>query len=361
MTFGTEWKAFHGNFLFTPGEFSCKIKNSLFCRQEGHLIADSPYLPGNILSLAGAAADRLLEAGSGDGALLYLYLLKTGGSYQSAAAARALRWEPARAEAALSLLCKLELARAPEAVPVAPAVPEPPEYTSADINRELENETSSFPALVAEVQKRLGKVLSTNDLKCLYTIYDFTGLPAEVILLAVSWTIEEHQRKYGPGRMPRLPQIQREAIRWKERGVDTVEGAEAHLKRLALLRERSTQILALLDIRDRPPVAREKEYITTWVDMGFTDEAIRMAYERTVLKKRSLNWPYMNSILQSWHQKGLHTAEQIAAGDSQRPRRAAPGAGATAPQPAAPGEADRRAREDMERMRALLRQEKEGK
>ncbi len=214
---------------------------------------------------------------------------------------------------------------------------------------------------MAEVQKRLGKVLSTNDLKCLYTIYDFTGLPAEVILLAVSWTIEEHQRKYGPGRMPRLPQIQREAIRWKERGVDTVEGAEAHLKRLALLRERSTQILALLDIRDRPPVAREKEYITAWVDMGFTDEAIRMAYERTVLKKRSLNWPYMNSILQSWHQKGLHTAEQIAAGDSQRPRRAAPGAGATAPQPAAPGEADRRAREDMERMRALLRQEKEGK
>ena len=320
-------------------------------------MADSPYLPGNILSLAGAAADRLLEAGSGDGALLYLYLLKTGGSYQSAAAARALRWEPARAEAALSLLCKLELARAPEAAPAAPA----PEYTSADINRELENETSSFPALVAEVQKRLGKVLSTNDLKCLYTIYDFTGLPAEVILLAVSWTIEEHQRKYGPGRMPRLPQIQREAIRWKERGVDTVEGAEAHLKRLALLRERSTQILALLDIRDRPPVAREKEYITTWVDMGFTDEAIRMAYERTVLKKRSLNWPYMNSILQSWHQKGLHTAEQIAAGDSQRPRRAVPGAGATAPQPAAPGEADRRAREDMERMRALLRQEKEGK
>ena len=217
-------------------------------------MADSPYLPGNILSLAGAAADRLLEAGSGDGALLYLYLLKTGGSYQSAAAARTLRWEPARAEAALSLLCKLELARAPEAAQAAPAVPEPPEYTSADINRELENETSSFPALVAEVQKRLGKVLSTNDLKCLYTIYDFTGLPAEVILLAVSWTIEEHQRKYGPGRIPRLPQIQREAIRWRERGVDTVESAEEHLKRLFSLRERSTQILALLDIRDRKSV-----------------------------------------------------------------------------------------------------------
>ena len=324
-------------------------------------MADSPYLPGNILSLAGAAADRLLEAGSGDGALLYLYLLKTGGSYQSAAAARALRWEPARAEAALSLLCKLELARAPEAAPAAPAAPEPPEYTSADINRVLENETSSFPALVAEVQKRLGKVLSTNDLKCLYTIYDFTGLPAEVILLAVSWTIEEHQRKYGPGRMPRLPQIQQEAMRWKERGVDTVESAEAHMRRLAQLRDRSVQILALLDIRDHKPIKQEKEYIARWLDMGFPDEVIRLAYEKTIMQTQKLSWKYLDSILTDWHQKGLHSVKEISARDSVRPRRPRPGAGATAPQPAAPGEADRRAREDMERLRAYLKQqEKEG-
>lgn len=324
-------------------------------------MANDAYLPGNILSMASGAADRLIHAGSGDASLLYLYLLKTGGAYSTASTAKALHWEPSRCDAALSLLRSLGLSDAEATPPRPEPTPEPPEYTAEDINRELKNEGSPFPALVNEVQRRLGKVLSTADLKCLYSIYDFSGLPPEVILLTVSWCIEEYQRKYGPGRMPRMPQVQREAIRWKERGVDTVEGAEAHLKRLALLRERSTQILALLDIRDRPPVAREKEYITTWVDMGFTDEAIRMAYERTVLKKRSLNWPYMNSILQSWHQKGLHTAEQIAAGDSQRPRMAVPGAGATAPQPAAPGEADRRAREDMERMRALLRQEKEGK
>ena len=42
-------------------------------------MASETYLPGNILSMAGAAADRLLSAGSGDAALLYLYLLKAGG------------------------------------------------------------------------------------------------------------------------------------------------------------------------------------------------------------------------------------------------------------------------------------------
>ena len=244
--------------------------------------------------------------------------------------------------------------------PAPKTLPEPPEYSAADINRELENKASPFPALVQEVQKRLGKVLSTGDLKSLYAIYDFSGLPPEVILLAVSWTVEEYQRKYGAGRMPRMPQIQREAFRWKERGVDTVEGAEAHLKRLTLLRERSTQVLALLDIRDRPPVAKEKEYIAAWIDMGFGDDAIRMAYEKTVLKKQSLNWPYMDSILKNWHQKGLHTAQQVQAQDSQRPRRPVTGAGATVPQPTH-GEAEARARAEMERLRVLMKKEKEGK
>ena len=323
-------------------------------------MADNVYLPGGILSLATGAADRLIASGSGDAALLYLYLLKTGGTYDSARAARALRWEPSRADATLSLLSGMALATDKPTAPAPKTLPEPPQYSSADINRELENRDSSFPALVREVQKRLGKVLSTNDLKSLYAIYDFSGLPPEVILLAVSWTVEEYQRKYGAGRMPRMPQIQREAFRWKEQGVDTAEGADAHLKRLTLLRERTAQVLALLDIRDRPPVAKEKEYITAWTDMGFGDDAIRMAYEKTVLKKQSMNWPYMDSILKSWHQKGLHTAAQVKAQDSQRPRRPANGAGATAPQPTH-GEAEARARADMERMRQLMRKEKEGK
>lgn len=322
-------------------------------------MADSPYLPGNILSMAAQAADRLLEAGSGDGALLYLYLLKTGGSYTVAAAAKALRWEPRRVEDAAGLLGKLGLAQPPqEAASPTLKNDEPPEYTASDITRELEDKSSPFPLLVTEVQKALGKVLSTNDLKCLYTIYDFTGLPPEVILLAVRWSIESYQQKNGPGRMPRMPQIQREAIRWKERGADTVDSAEAYLKRLGELRDRSVQILALLDIRGHKPIKQEKEYIAHWLDMGFPDEAIRLAYEKTIMQTQKLSWNYLDSILTDWHKKGLHTVKEIAAKDSSRPRRPRTGAGATAPQPSY-GEADRRAREDMERLREKLRQDKQ--
>lgn len=66
--------------------------------------------------------------------------------------------------------------------------------------------------------------------------------------------------------------------------------------------------------------------------MGFDDEAIRMAYEKTVLKKRSMDWGYMNGILRRWHEKGLHTAAAIQAGDRDpRPR---PGRGRPSAPPA---------------------------
>ena len=320
-------------------------------------MADLNFLPGSILSLPAGAAERLIASGSGDAALLYLYLLKSGGQYDPTAAAKALGWDPQRTARAISLLAGMGLAEAAPSAPV-PLQPEPPEYTAADINEELKDKESPFPLLVREVQRRLGKVLSTSDLKTLYTIYDFSGLPPEVILLAVNWTVEEYQRKNGPGRIPRMRQIKDEAMLWKERGVDTVEAAEAHLKRLTLLRDRTVQVLALLDIRGRPPVAREKEYITAWLDMGFEDQVIRRAYEETALKKGGLNWAYMNGILNSWHQKGIHRLEQLQSADKQRPSQPRSGAGATLPQPSRPGEADRRAREDMERLRAFLEQQK---
>ena len=114
------------------------------------------------------------------------------------------------------------------------------------------------------------------------------------------------------------------------------------------------EVLRLLDIPARPLVEREKTYIAAWDDMGFDDEAIRMAYEKTVLKKRSMDWGYMNGILRRWHEKGLHTAAAIQAGDRDpRPVRAGGG-----PQPPQPAAQEQQAREDMDRMRRLMEQMK---
>lgn len=298
-------------------------------------MAANLFLPGGVVAMPAEAADRLIASGSGDAALLYLWLLRKNGAAALEEAAAALRWDGGRLTAAWDVLSGKGLAPAmPQAAPPQPLEEAPPEYTAEDIVREMENDSSSFPALVGEVQRRLGKVLSTTDLKTLYTLYDFLALPAEVICLLVSWCVEEMERKYGPGRMPKMPQIRKEAFVWHRLGVDTAEAAETYIKNREALRTREGEVLALLGVTGRPAVDGERKYIAAWTDMGFGDEAIRMAYERTVLKKQTMSWPYMNSILRAWHQKGFHTRAEIEAGDTiPRSAPAAP----RAPAPAGPG------------------------
>lgn len=311
------------------------------------------HMPGGVLSLTADAAGKLTGAGDGDAALLYLHLLSRGGEFHPPQAMAALKWDADRLERARAALAGLGLIS--RETPPAEAAPlpadEPPAYSSDDLVHELEQDGSPFPSLVDEVQRMLGKLLSTGELKSLYTLYDYLSLPPEVILLLVSWCTEEMERKYGPGRKPRMPMIAKQGFAWKRLGVDTAEAAEAYLKRQTALRGREREVLSLIGATGRSPTERERTYIAAWLDMGFGDEALRMAYERTLFKKQNMEWGYMNGILRGWHGKGLHTPAEIETGDRAY----------RSPRPAAPaGEAAQRAKRDLARMRDYLRAQKEG-
>ena len=311
------------------------------------------FFPGQVLAIAAQAADRLLKLDSGDAALLYLQLLRHG-------SAEGLKWTETRLQAALDQLRTQGLAPDRLPAPEPPPAPEtpPPEYAAEDITQALAEEHSTFPALVGEVERRLGKRLSTADLKNLYTLYDHLALPAEVILMLVGWCVEDIAHKYGPGRKPHLSQIRREGFVWARLGVDTMERAEARIAQLTRLRGREAEVFRLLDIPQRPLVQREKDYIAAWDSMGFDNEAIRMAYEKTVLKKQSMDWSYMNGILRRWHEKGLHTAAAVRTGDRDpRPLQAGVPRRGPVPPPAAVQE--QQAREDMERLRRMMEQMKQ--
>lgn len=282
-------------------------------------------LPNRILSLSAGDADRLIAAGNGDAALLYLALLRRG---EPNAARRSLGWTDARCAAALEELVKLGLAQGNVEHAAAPDAPdEPPDYQRSDLAHALAHD-AAFAALQKAVESTLGKPLSEADLKALYTLYDYLSFPPELIFTLVGWCVAEAERKYGPGRRPRMPTVKKEAFRWKRLGVDTPQAAEEFLRAQQTLRGREAELLPLLDIRDRAAVGREREYIAGWVDMGFENGAIRLAYERTVLQKGALNWAYMNAILKRWHAAGLHTAGQVEAGDKPP---AAPAAGSRRP------------------------------
>ncbi len=77
-----------------------------------------------------------------------------------------------------------------------------------------------------------------------------------------------------------------------------------------------------LQLGDRYPAPSEEKYLLSWQEMGFAPEAVALAYDKTMLKCHELKWAYCNGILKRWHEAGLHTAEEIQAGDRPAARRA---------------------------------------
>ncbi len=274
-------------------------------------------LPNEIVSMSAQAAQRLVEAGDGDAALLYLALLDRGG--EAEAARKRLGWEQARLDRAWQRLVSLNLAEERAKQPAAQS-PEaelkPPDYSQKDLADALEREPE-FQGLYQEVERIISRPLTDHDLKSLYTIYDYLALPTEVILLLAGYVARRVRRqKNNPGQRPRMPQIQKEAFRWKRLGLDSVERAEAYLRGQEVVDRREWTILSIIGVTTpRAAVEKERDYIERWVGMGMSDELIALAYERTVYQKREMNWPYMNRILESWYKAGYATVEQVRAED----------------------------------------------
>ena len=91
--------------------------------------------------------------------------------------------------------------------------------------------------------------------------------------------------------------------------------AAAYIKDYQHRREALPELMQLLRLGDRQPGPSEERYLLSWAGMGFDRSVIELAYDKTLLKCKELKWPYMNKILTSWHQKGLHTLAEVESGD----------------------------------------------
>lgn len=253
-------------------------------------------------------AGKLLNLASGDAALLYLYL-RCGNAPEQAA--QQLHISQTQLSAAQTMLSQLGLWEQGKAATFVPG--ERPAYTETDVMDAI-NRDHSFRSLYGEVQRVLGKTLTTEELKILLGFTRYLGLPNEVISVLVSYC-RERSRQRGSLRNPSLRTVEKEAYAWAEQGIDTMEQAVAYIRTQHLRTSRIEQLKRTLQIYSRNLTAGEERYANAWLEMGFETEAIAMAYERTCLNTGGMNWAYMNKILTRWHEAGMHTAQAVKSGD----------------------------------------------
>ena len=253
---------------------------------------------------------KLLAAASPDAAMVYLYV-SCGNSIEGAE--QVLKMGAGRIGCAVATLRQLGLWEEPKRV-VIPAG-ERPNYTENDVFEAMDQDFD-FRILYGEVQRLLGKSLNTEELKILLGFTRYLGFTPDVISVLVNYC-RDRQRQKGLNRAPSLRMIEKEAYAWAEKGIDSLEEAAAYIQNQNQYNTRMAHIKHLLQIRGRRLTAAEERYAYQWSEMGFDDETILMAYERTCINTGGLKWPYMNSILKRWHDAGLHTADQVRAGDSK--------------------------------------------
>lgn len=252
---------------------------------------------------------KLLSAGSADAALLYLYL-HSGNAFENAE--KHLKLSQGRLQCASATLRQLGLWQEEKTHSI--VMGERPRYTEQDVAQAQED--MDFKSLRFELERQLGRILSTEELKILLGFVRYLGLPTDVIHILVCYCRDRAKQK-GRLRAPSLVSIEKEAYAWAEQGIDTIEEAAAFIQTQNVRFGRMQKLMELLQIRGRSLTQAENRYAQQWLDYGFAEDALALAYERTCLNTGGLNWAYMNKILTRWHQAGFTSVQQIKDGDKR--------------------------------------------
>ncbi len=151
-------------------------------------------------------------------------------------------------------------------------------------------------------EEKSGKTLSSTDINILYSFYDWLRLPVEVIIMLLEYCFSINKKN--------MRYIEKIAIDWVDKGIDNIEKAEQHLKKLEQKNSACFQVKKSLGLTDRILSDTESKYIDTWIgEKDYNIDLIKLAYDVTVLNTGKLAFPYLNSILSSWNERGIKTVE----------------------------------------------------
>ncbi len=148
-----------------------------------------------------------------------------------------------------------------------------------------------------------GRLLHESDTKYLYDWMEVYKLPESVVLILVEYLI----KKRGPHvRFASCDKIARE---WADKGISTPEAAREEVRFTTESFQLTRKVLQRLGIQSAPTPDQERMY-ATWLDMGFDHAAILECCKQTATA-RNPNMGYLDSIIRSMHERGLHTAGEI--------------------------------------------------
>ena len=162
--------------------------------------------------------------------------------------------------------------------------------------------STEFSYLLDTASARLGRPVSQGDMETLLYLYETAGLPVEVILMVIEYAIAEG--KYH------MRYIEKVALDWADRGIDTIAAAEEYLCALEHRLQAWNKVSTLLGLKQSPTVA-QSDAAERWINEWKTkDDLLKLAYEKCREKTGKFNSSYIDKILEGWRLNGIDSAEK---------------------------------------------------
>ena len=199
-----------------------------------------------------------------------------------------------------------EIKTPPPARPTARPAPVKPQMKEVLARQK---ESPDFSYLLEAASARLGKAISPGEMETLLYLFDTAGLPAEVILMVIEYAVADG--KAG------MRYIEKVALDWADRGIDSIAAAEAHLCGLERRRQAWEQVRELLTL-PQSGTAAQKDMADRWISQWrMKGELICLARDMCVEKIGKIHCTYIDRILEHWHAEGVDTLDKAKA-DSGR-------------------------------------------
>lgn len=181
----------------------------------------------------------------------------------------------------------------------------------AYINRRMKAEPK-LVILMDEASRILGKVLSSSDTATLVMLHDTDGLPVEVLLMLMEYAV-----KIGKGNMR---YIERTGMKWSEDGINTIELAEQRIRQHSQSTEAFNVLRVVFGLSyTGSPTKNQLQYADTWINQWhFTEDMLRLAYEKCVDNKGQLSMSYINGILRKWKSEDLRNTNEVEEYDQKK-------------------------------------------
>ena len=180
-----------------------------------------------------------------------------------------------------------------------------PQYTMEELSF-YKKQSTDIARLFSHGEQTLAKMLTYHDLNVLFGFYDWLRLPIDVILHLLTYCADGDHRD--------LRYVEKVALDWAERGINTVEAAREYTQTF------DGDFRAVMKALGHPsafPSPTQRKYMQKWLnEMEIPLDLVLEACDKTAVQLGKPKLTYIDKIIADWYKKGIKSLDGVAAAEA---------------------------------------------